>query len=108
MFGGGNDIRSALKVTDPAPALANAALSIRRMVEHLAARGAVNFLVPNVPNRRLTPAAHERGSVGEEEGLTRAYDAALDTALQDLPRELPINLVRVDFWSAVERAFAAP
>jgi phospholipase/lecithinase/hemolysin len=108
VFGGGNDIRSALKLTDPAPALANAALSIRRTIEHLAAWGAVNFLVPNVPDRGLTPAAHERGSAREEEEFTRAYDAGLDAAVRDLPGELRINLVWVDFWSVVERAFAAP
>lgn len=108
VFGGGNDIRSALKLSDPAPVLANAALSIRHMIEHLAAHGARNFLVPNVPNRGLTPAARIRGTTGKEEAMTRAFDAALDAALEDLPRTLPINLVRVDFWSAVERAFAAP
>lgn len=108
VFGGGNDIRSALNRRDPAPALANAALSIRHMIEHLAGYGAVNFLVPNVPDRGRTPAARMRGTASAEETLTRAYDAALDAALQDLPGALRINLVRVDFWSAVERAFAAP
>ncbi len=108
IFGGGNDIRSALKLADPAPALANAAISIRHMIERLAAHGATNFLVPNVPNRGLTPAARQRGTAAKEETFTRAYDAALDVALHDLPGKLRINLVRVDFWSAVERAFAAP
>jgi phospholipase/lecithinase/hemolysin len=108
VFGGGNDVRSALRLADPAPALAKAALSIRSMIEHLAAHGAVNFLVPNVPNRGLTPAARKRGTVAAEEALTRAYDGALAAALQDLPGRLRINLVPVDFWSAVQRAFAAP
>lgn len=108
VFGGGNDIRSAQKLSDPSPAIAHAALSIRRMIERLAAHGAVNFLVPNVPNRGLTPAARKHGSAAEEEALTRAYDAALAASLRDLPAKLGINIVPVDFWSAVERAFAAP
>jgi phospholipase/lecithinase/hemolysin len=108
VFGGGNDIRSALKLRDAAPALAHAALSIRQMIEHLAAHGAVNFLVPNVPNRGLTPAARTRGTQAREEQLTRAFDAGLDAALAGLDGARGIHLVRVDFWSAVERAFAAP
>lgn len=108
IFGGGNDIRRALKRTDPAPALAQAALGIRRMIETLAVHGAVNFLVPNVPNRGRTPAARARGTAAAEQRLTRAFDAALDAALRDIPLRHRINVVRVDFWSAVERAFAAP
>jgi len=108
VFGGGNDVRSALNKPDPAPRLAHAALSIRQMIEHLAAHGAVNFLVPNVPNRGLTPAARTRGTAEEETRLTDAYDAALEAALRDLPGRLHINLVWVDFWTAVARAFAAP
>jgi outer membrane lipase/esterase len=108
VFGGGNDVRSALNKPDPAARLAHAALSIRHMIEHLAAHGAVNFLVPNVPNRGLTPAARTRGTAEQETTLTRAYNAGLQAALRDLPGGLHINLVWVDFWTAVERAFAAP
>jgi phospholipase/lecithinase/hemolysin len=108
VFGGGNDVRSALKLRDAALALAHAALSIRRMIERLAGHGAANFLVPNLPNRGLTPAARTRGTQAQEESLTRAFDAGLDAALAGLDRTLRIHLVRVDFWSAVEHAFAAP
>ncbi len=108
VFGGGNDVRSALNKPDPARRLAHAALSIRQMIEHLAAHGAVNFLVPNVPNRGLTPAARTRGTAERETALTLAYNAGLDAALRDLPGRLHINLVWVDFWTAVARAFAAP
>jgi phospholipase/lecithinase/hemolysin len=108
VFGGGNDVRSALNKPDPARRLAHAALSIRQMIEHLAAHGAVNFLVPNVPDRGLTPAARTRGTAERETTLTLAYNAGLDAALRDLPGRLHINLVWVDFWTAVARAFAAP
>jgi phospholipase/lecithinase/hemolysin len=108
VFGGGNDVRSALNKPDPAHQLAHAALSVRQMIEHLAAHGAVNFLVPNVPDRGLTPAARTRGTAERETTLTLAFDAGLEAALRDLPGRLHINLVWVDFWTAVERAFAAP
>ena len=108
VFGGGNDVRSALNKPDPARRLAHAALSIRQMIEHLAAHGAVNFLVPNLPDRGLTPAARTRGTAESETTLTLAYNAGLEAALRDLPDRLHINLVRVDFWTAVARAFAEP
>jgi phospholipase/lecithinase/hemolysin len=108
IFGGGNDVRKALKQPDPAAALAAAALDIRGMIENLAAWGAVNFLVPNVPNRGFTPAARERGTATREQALTVAFDTALDAALNDLPGRLRINLIRLDLWSLVEEAFAAP
>lgn len=108
IYGGGNDIRVALKQPDPAPAVARAAFEIRRMVERLAEAGAVQFLVPNVPDRGHTPAARKRGTVAKEEAMTIAFNRALDLALRDLPERYPIHLVRVDFWTAAETAFAAP
>jgi phospholipase/lecithinase/hemolysin len=108
VFAGANDVRSALDENDPAPALAHAALSIRHVIEHLAAHGAVNFLVPNLPDRGATPAARMHGMAAEEKTLTWAYNAGLDAALRDLPGKLRINLVRVDFWSSVEHTLAAP
>lgn len=108
IFGGGNDIRQALKDADPAPILALAAFRIRRMIEHLTQVGAVDFLVPNVPNRGHAPAAHARGTVDREVAMTQAFNHALDLALQDLPTRSPIHLVRADFWSSAEAVFATP
>lgn len=108
IFGGGNDIRSALKRADPAPALALAVFRIRRIIERLARHGAIDFLVPNVPNRGRTPAARARNTSAREAAMTVAFDRGLDLALSDFPARDHINLVRVDFWSAVEQALASP
>lgn len=108
VFGGGNDIRNALKYPDPAPALAQGALRIRCIIARLASRGALDFLVPNVPNRGRTPAARTRGTAAKEEAMTLAFNRGLDAALQDLPGRYPIHLVRVDFWAAAEEALVHP
>jgi outer membrane lipase/esterase len=108
IYGGGNDIRVALQDADPAPALAHAAFSIRLMIERLAKKGAVDFLVPNVPNRGRAPAAQARGVADKETAMTLAFNRGLDLALADLPSRYQINLVRVDFWTAAETTFLDP
>ncbi len=107
IFGGGNDIRRALNRANAAEILADAANGIRDMITRLAGHGAVNFLVPNVPNRGRAPAARMRGTAAKEQALTLIFDTALDAALADLPAKLRINLIRVDLWTRVEEAFAA-
>jgi outer membrane lipase/esterase len=108
LYGGGNDIRNALKDADPAPALAGAALALRAMIERLADQGATDFLVPNVPDRGRTPAARKRKTQARETDMTRAFNHGLAVALEDLPEHRPIRLVRVDFRAAADAVFRHP
>jgi outer membrane lipase/esterase len=108
LYGGGNDIRNALKDADPAPALAGAALALRAMIERLADQGATDVLIPNVPDRGRTPAARKRKTQERESDMTRAFNHGLALALEDLPEHRPIRLVRVDFRAAADAVFRRP
>jgi phospholipase/lecithinase/hemolysin len=108
VFGGGNDLNDALDSLDPAGVVADAAANIRDIIEDLAARGAVNFLVPNLPNKGLTPAARGRGTPREEQTLSIAFNMALNAVLDDVGPRLGVNVIRVNLFDLAQHVVAMP
>ncbi|HEY0527029.1 MAG TPA: SGNH/GDSL hydrolase family protein [Stellaceae bacterium] len=108
VFGGGNDLTGAAGSTDPAGIVTDAATGIQNIVEELAGRGAVNFLVPNLPNTGSTPDARSHGATGTEQALSTGFNAALDALLEDTSARLGINIIRVDLFGLLENAVTMP
>ena len=67
VFGGGNDLQPGVTVGF----VANTAMKLGDIVKNLAARGAAIFLVPNIPNKGLTPSARSAGRARVDHGLQR-------------------------------------
>lgn len=108
IFGGGNDLDDALDSSDPAGVVAEAAANIRDIIEDLAHRGAANFLVPNLPNKGLTPASRRRGTPREEQTLSIAFNMALNAVLDDVGPRLGVNVIRVNLFDLGQNVVAMP
>jgi outer membrane lipase/esterase len=108
VFGGGNDLSDALNSRDPVAVVTTAAANVREIIAELASRGAANFLVPNLPNKGLTPAARARGTPAEEQSLSIAFNAALDTVLSDVTTRLGVTVVRVNLFDLLQNVVAMP
>jgi outer membrane lipase/esterase len=108
VFGGANDLNDALGSSDPAGVVAEAAANIRDIIEDLAARGAIHFLVPNLPNKGLTPTARSRGTPREEQALSIAFNMALNTVLDDVGPRLGVNVIRVNLFDLGQNVVAMP
>lgn len=108
VFGGGNDLSDAVGSLDAASIVADAAGNIRDIIEDLARRGAANFLVPNLPNKGLSPAARDRGTPQEEQALSMAFNVALSAALDDVGPRLGVNIIRVNLFDLAQNVVATP
>jgi phospholipase/lecithinase/hemolysin len=106
LWGGGNDMRGE---SDPANA-ADAVGSIETHVRSLVAVGARTFLVPNLPNLGRTPEVLQQGSAAAQlaEAVTLAFNGDLETTMEDLAAELPLDLFFLDVFAAVEGVVADP
>lgn len=108
VFGGGNDLSDAVGNPDAASIVAEAAGNVRDIIEDLAHRGAVNFLVPNLPNKGLSPGARGRGTTQEEQALSTAFNIALGAVLDDVGSRLAVNIIRVNLFDLAQNVVAMP
>lgn len=110
VYGGGNDLIAA--ALDPAGARAvdAAASALADMLTALAERGATDILVPNLPDVGMTPAARGRptAALAHAAGLTRRFNARLDTMLTEIEGRFPVRLHRLDVYAMAERARRDP
>jgi phospholipase/lecithinase/hemolysin len=104
VFGGGNDLRTGVT----AGYVADAAIKIGDIVNKLAAHGAAIFLVPNIPNKGLSPSARSAGTTAEEQELTMAFNAAVDVILNDAASRLNVKIIRVDLFTLAQSAVTMP
>jgi len=104
VFGGGNDLLPGVTVGF----VANTAMKLGDIVKNLAARGAAIFLVPNIPNKGLTPSARSAGTTAEEQELTMAFNAAVDVVLNDAATRLNVKIIRVDLFTLAQSAVMMP
>jgi outer membrane lipase/esterase len=109
---GGNDIRDALELGDPA-VLGAALASIAQSIQRLYGAGARKFLVWNAPNLALTPAIRALGTLdpripGFVEELTRGFNANLSATLGMLSGLPGIEIVRFDAFEELNRVVATP
>ena len=107
---GGNDVRDAIASGDPNQELAilqAAANGIRDTISLLRAMGAEHFLVWNVPNAGLTPAARVSGTTSPATLATTTFNGLLFTALTPL-QLAGINIIPFDANALITAIVAAP
>jgi phospholipase/lecithinase/hemolysin len=116
VFGGGNDARVASFQRlsgDEAGAnntIAQGVNNLATIIGNLAAAGARNFLVPNLPNLGVTPEA-TRGPAGAPAIFTDVatdFNTLLDGVLGGFNANPAINLVAVDTFGFLSSITAAP
>jgi phospholipase/lecithinase/hemolysin len=93
VWGGGNDY-----LTHDSPV--QAAQNIGSYVNTLAAAGAMNFLVPNLPDLGLTPSARNEGEVTQAHGYSVVFNTELANQLGNLDTAFPAaNIYRFDTYT---------
>jgi outer membrane lipase/esterase len=113
---GGNDVRDALQVFNPAnPAasafiLQQAVFSIRDTLTTLYDAGARQFLVPNAPDVGLTPALRQLGPGAQAAAsfLSQQFNDGLELMLQGLEAGLGVEIVRLDVFGILQQVVAKP
>jgi outer membrane lipase/esterase len=100
IWGGGNDVLDE----DSADAPEN----LGAIIGSLAAAGAVNFLVPNLPNIGLVPLSLADGSSAVKEQLTLDFNAELAQIIDELSATLPVNIMTLDVFALFNEILAAP
>ncbi|MBS0561418.1 MAG: SGNH/GDSL hydrolase family protein [Proteobacteria bacterium] len=112
---GSNDMLDAIaaSATNPAGARSNVMKAVANetnFVATLAAGGAKNFLIMNVPDLGLTPEETAQGSAVAHTAtqFAGAYDAALSASLADLAAQDGLNLHVLDAFSLIDQAVADP
>jgi cholinesterase len=110
VYGGGNDLLAAGHAADPNAVAKNAAAAIGGVVADLAAAGARRVLVPNLPDIGITPALRALGptAAAEARELSRAYNGALELALDRVEAAHPVRVVRLDVFSLADGVIADP
>jgi phospholipase/lecithinase/hemolysin len=98
VYGGGNDILDALGQPQADATVIAAVQSLLSILVNLAARGAVDLLVPNLPDVGITPAVRSQGDRAVEEAgrLSQGFNRALDQALAALGGTPGLRVHRLD------------
>ncbi len=103
VWGGGNDVRTG----DPAVLTASVP-NISNIISTLAAAGATNFLVANLPNIGLTPEAQAGGPavVAGATFLSVTFNGQLIAATAGLRSSLGVNIIDLDVFSFLNNTIA--
>lgn len=110
VWGGGNDVRAIGQGAQPPTALSNSISNIAGIVSTLAAAGAQNFLVANLPDIGLTPEAIAGGpaAVAGANYLSTTFNGALASALPGLGLSLGVNIIQLDVFAFLNNVVANP
>jgi phospholipase/lecithinase/hemolysin len=110
VYGGGNDLLAAVGTAQVGSAADRAIASLKSIVDDLAARGATDILVPNMPDIGMTPAVRSHGPEAAEEArrLSRRFNEVLDRALSGSAGAPNKRLHRLDVQRLAERVLADP
>jgi outer membrane lipase/esterase len=100
VWGGGNDVLDENSAGAPE--------HLGSIISSLAAAGAVNFLVPNLPNIGLVPLSLMDGSSAVKEQLSLEFNAELALVIEELSATLPVNIVTLDVFSLFNTILGAP
>ncbi len=105
VYGGANDYLGA-GVTDITSVVNNIATAVTK----LAAVGARNFMVPNLPNLAANPGTASRGPIAQQffTQLSAAHNSTLAASLATLEQNRNINIIPVDVFMLVNNAIANP
>ncbi|MEM7082721.1 MAG: SGNH/GDSL hydrolase family protein [Pseudomonadota bacterium] len=104
VFGGGNDVRD----NDAG----SSAASIAQIITDLAAAGATNFFVPNLPDIGLTPEALSGGAPGGSSAVISAaaaqHNADLAMEIANLEATLGVNIISFDLFGLFNDVISDP
>ncbi len=108
VWGGGNDVRNIGQGLNPPLAIGNSVSNILGIVSTLAAAGAQNFLVVNLPDIGLTPEAAAGGPIAQAgaTGLSVAFNNGLAANLPGLAAGLGINVMTLDAFGFLNSVIA--
>ncbi|GAB4295101.1 MAG: hypothetical protein Fur0025_32050 [Oscillatoriaceae cyanobacterium] len=102
VWAGANDYGE--RVTDVAGVVNNITTAITK----LAAVGARNFLVPNLPDLGITPAGASSPNAAGLSQITAAHNSALAAAVPVLEQNLNVNVIPVDVNALINNARSNP
>jgi cholinesterase len=111
VYGGGNDLLAAVPVPDRDALARASATAIGGIVADLAAAGASDILVPNLPDIGLTPVLRAAGPavLAAARTLTRAYNVALEVELARVAAgHRSARVHHLDVFALAERVVADP
>jgi phospholipase/lecithinase/hemolysin len=115
MWIGSNDVldianNSSLTATQQQQAVAGAVNNEVAVIDGLAAHGAQNFLVLDVPDLGKTPYEMDRGATAAQSAssLASLYDSDLAAALQPLEATGALKIDLVDTYSVLDQVIANP
>jgi phospholipase/lecithinase/hemolysin len=103
VWGGGNDLLSNEQIDVSVP--------VANLVDHvatLAAAGAEEFLVPNLPPLGRTPRYYGSGSEVAMDNLTRQFNDELWAEMDALEATLDVTIHRLDVFAMIESVLADP
>lgn len=102
VWGGGNDVRQG--------SITGSVANISAAITALAAAGAQDFVVPNLPNIGLTPEAIAAGpaAVAGATFLSTMFNAQLAAAVSSLETSLGINIIEVDVFAFLNNVIGNP
>jgi phospholipase/lecithinase/hemolysin len=111
VYGGGNDLLSAVGHLKAPRMVETAVASLRSIVADLVGHGASDLLVPNLPDVGMTPKIRARGTaaVAHAGWLTQQFNGAADRALSELAGSFgTMRLYRLDVRAMAARAWTNP
>jgi outer membrane lipase/esterase len=110
VFGGGNDIWDAVGRADPIGAVTTAAQQLAGIVDDLANAGAVDIVVPSLPNVGQLPEARQAGSavVNLATLLTQVFNQTLAQELAGIDASRDLNLIQPNFFGLLQTIVASP
>jgi phospholipase/lecithinase/hemolysin len=114
VWGGNNDVRDIAAVTtDPTQAgkmLQESINNLGNVISSLAAEGATQFLVPNLPNLEITPIAHIAGPATEKffSQISTEFNQNLALMLPSLEADLGIDIIQFNVEEALNTAIENP
>lgn len=110
VFAGANDLLASPCQARNTSVARQAAEAMGSAVDRLAAAGAVDILVPNLPDVGRAPVIRAQGVACTDSArrLTRTYNAALEEVLAAVEASRRIRLHKLDVFRLAEEVFADP
>ena len=106
VWGGGNDVLAAIGEPEALSKVNAAAASLNSIAAELIAHGALDLLVPNLPDVSITPEvqAHGTKAIAEGRSLSLDFNKAVEQGLNDLVQSsTSFRLYRLDVAALAER-----
>lgn len=110
VYGGGNDLIAATSSAMGEAMVTTALSALEAVLVELAAHGARDFLVPNLPDITMIPAARGQSQFALDRArrLTERFNDGLAAILDRLEARYPVRMYRLDIHSMAERARRNP